>query len=120
MNPGKGPFINDLTKASEEVFDEHVRKALDSSGFTVEFDKLKQEKEQIVSMLEDGTLSEEEKIECTNLLKDVNQKIDAKLKEREAIEGKTRQEQAQQEIEASGGEATKNVEKNNGWNCCIL
>ena len=120
MNPGKGPFINDLTKASKEVFDEHVRKALDSSGFTVEFDKIQQEKEQLVSLLEDGTLSEEEKIEYTSLLKDVIEKIDAKLKEREAIEGKTRQEQAQQEIEASGGEATKNVEKNNDWNCCIL
>ena len=88
MSPGKGPFNNDLTKASKEVFDEHVRNALDSSGFTIEFDKLQQEKEQLVSLLKDGTLSEEEKIEYTNLLKEVNEKIDAKLKEREAIEDK--------------------------------
>lgn len=121
MSPGKGPFNNDLTKASKEVFDEHVRNALDSSGFTIEFDKLQQEKEQLVSLLKDGTLSEEEKIEYTNLLKDVNEKIDAKLKEREAIEDEKRKERAEEEIkEASGGAATQNVQEKGGSMCCIL
>lgn len=122
MNPGKGPFINALTKASKEVFDEHVGKALDASGFTLEFGKLEQEKEKLESLLKDKTLSEEVKIDYTNWLKDVDEKIDAKLKEKKAMEDEKRKEQAQQEIVASGGEATRNVQKESKGNkfCWIL
>ena len=62
MNFQKSPFINSLTNASKEVLDEHVKKALDSSEFTVEFEKLEKERRQIEDLLREGKFSEEEKV----------------------------------------------------------
>lgn len=115
MNFRKSPFINSLTNASKEVLDEHVEKALDSSGFTVEFEKLEKERRQIEDLLKEGQLSEEEKVKYDKLLREVNVKIDAKEKERKAIEKQKREEQAEKESQESGGEATERVQAQAGW-----
>ena len=114
MNLQKSPFINSLTNASKEVLDEHIKKALDSSGFTVESEKLEHERRQIKDLLKEGNLSEEEKVKYDKLLEEVNDKIDAKNRERKAIEKQKREEQAEKESQESGGEATERVQAQGG------
>lgn len=115
MNFRKSPFINSLTNASKEVLDEQVKKALDSSGFTVEFEKLEKERRQIEDLLKEGKVSEEEKVKYDNLLREVNVKIDAKEKKRKAIEKQKREEQAENESQESGGAATERVQAQDWW-----
>ena len=76
MNLEKSPFIHRLTKVPKEVYDEHVKEALDSSGFNVESEKLEQEKREIERRLKDGNLSKEEKEKYEKLLEEVNVKLD--------------------------------------------
>ena len=114
MNVQKTPFINSLTSASKEVLDEHIKKALDSSGFTVETEKLEQERRQTKDLLKEGNLSEEEKDKYEELLKEINDKIEAKNRERKEIEKQKREEQAEKESQKSGGEATKRVQDQGG------
>lgn len=111
MNLAKSPFINSLTDASKEVLEERIKKTLDSSGFTLEFEQLKQERERLRKiLLEEKDLSEEDKSEYENLLRDVEDKIEAKNREKKAIEIEERQEHAKKETQnKSGGAATKKV-----------
>ena len=111
MNQGKSPFIHQLTEASKEVLDERIREALDSSGFTVEIEKLEHDKEELESQLKDGKLSEEDRVELENELMSINDKIDEKSKSRKALEEGKRQEQALEAEKDSGGEATEKVQK---------
>ena len=103
-----------MTNASKEVLDEQVKKALDSSGFTVEFEKLEKERRQIEDLLKEGKVSEEEKVKYDKLLREINVKIDAKEKERKAIEKRKREEQAENESQESGGAATERVQAQDG------
>ena len=75
MNLEKSPFIHSLTNASKKDYDEHVRTALDSSGFNVESEKLEQEKREIEGLLRDGNLSEKDKEKYEKLLKEVKAKL---------------------------------------------
>lgn len=75
MNLGKSPFIHSLTKASKKDYYEHVKTALDSSGFNVESEKLEQEKREIEGLLKDGNLSEKEKERYEKLLEEVKAKL---------------------------------------------
>lgn len=123
MNLTKKPFINSLTNASDEVLKERIKKTLDSSGFTIEFEQLKQERERLRKILqEEEDLSEEDKSKCEKLLRDVEDKIDAKNKEKKAIENEKRQEHAKEETQnESGGAATKKVKgQRRGKRCSIL
>ena len=111
MNLAKSPFYNSLTGASEEVLEERIKKTLDSSGFTMEFEQLKQERKQLRKiLLEEKDLKEEDKSKFEKLLRDVEDKIDAKNREKKAIENEKRQEHAKEETQnESGGAATKKV-----------
>ena len=75
MNLEKGPFIHSLTKASEKAYAEHVKTALDSSGFNVESEKLEQEKREIEGLLMAGNLNEKDKEKYEKLLKEVKAKL---------------------------------------------
>ena len=120
MNQGKDPFIHKLTEASKEVLDERIKQALDSSGFTVEIEKLENDKQELEGRIKEGNLSKEDKDELECELKNVNDKIDEKIKSRKALEEGKRQEQALEAQKESGGKATaelqkkQEAEKNNG------
>ena len=75
MNLEKSPFIHSSTKASKKDYDEHVKTALDSSGFNVESEKLEQEKREIEGLLRDGNLSEKDKEKYEKLLEEVKAKL---------------------------------------------
>lgn len=75
MNLEKRPFIHSLTKASKKDYDEHVKTALDSSGFNVESEKLEQEKKETEGLLKDGNLSEKNKEKYEKLLEEVKAKL---------------------------------------------
>ena len=108
MNLGKKPFVNSLTDASKEVLEERVKKTLDSSGFTMKFEELEDERKRLSEILQRINLSEEEKSEYENLLRKVDDKIDAKKREKTAIEKEERQKHAKDETKnKSGGAATK-------------
>lgn len=122
MNLAKKPFINSLTNASDEVLKERIKKTLDSSGFTIEFEQLKQESERLRKiLLDEEDLSEEDKSKCEKLLRDVEDKIDAKNREKKAIENKKRQEHAKEETQnESGGAATKKVKARHPKKRCSI
>lgn len=121
MNLAKGPFINSDTDASKEVLEERIKKTLDSSGFTLEFEQLKQERERLRILLKEKDLSEEDKSEYENSLRDVEDKIDAKNREKRAIENEERQEHTKEETQTeSGGAATKKVKGRRPKKCCSI
>ena len=80
----------------------------------MESEKLEQERRQIKDLLKEGNHSEEEKVKYDKLLEEVNDKIDAKNRERKAIEKQKREEQAEKESQESGGETTERVQTQGG------
>ena len=87
MNFQKSPFINNLTNASVDDLEEHMKKALDSSGFSVQSEKLEQEKRDIEDLLKEKDLKGEQKVKYETMLKEVNDKIDAEKRKRAAQGG---------------------------------
>ena len=87
MNFRKSPFINNLTNASVDDLEEHMKKALDSSGFSVQSEKLEQEKRDIEDLLKEKDLKGEQKVKYETMLKEVNDEIDDEKRKRAAQGG---------------------------------
>ncbi|RMX61356.1 hypothetical protein pdam_00025651, partial [Pocillopora damicornis] len=57
----RGPLIHRLTKASKQVLDEEIKKAMDEQGITEQAEALREDQEEIKKLLEDEKTSEGEK-----------------------------------------------------------
>ena len=75
MNLQKSPFIHSLTKASPKVYDEHVKTALDDTGFNLESAKLEDEKREVERRLKERNLSKKDKERYEKALEEVKAKI---------------------------------------------
>ena len=115
MNEGRSPSIHKLSKASNEVLEESIREALDSSGFEVDLKQLEGDKHHITSQLSGETnLTEDERKELQEYLEDIKLKIDLKQKEIEALKKKKMQEQAEEAATKSGGKTTEKLSSGSG------
>ena len=61
MRKERGPLIHRLTKASKEVLEEEIQKAMDERGITKKEKALREIEEEIKKLLEDKKKSVEEK-----------------------------------------------------------
>jgi len=121
MNEGKSPFIHNLTKASQEVLDGRIQKALDSSGFALDLTHLKEEKEAVESQLSENTANEQDLKALKDRLQRINDKIDVKQTEIDALKETQRKEQVKDAETESGGDTTKKVsDSGRGWKCVII
>jgi len=120
MNEGKSPFVHNLTKASQEVLDGRIEKALDSSGFAVDLAQLNEEKEVVESQLSENSLSEQDRKELKDHLQRINDKIDRKQKKIEALREKQRKEQIKDAETESGGDTAKKVSDSDKGSSCVI
>lgn len=121
MIEGKSPFIHNLTKASQGALDERIKKALDSGGFAVDLKQLEDEKKDYEeSLLSNNSLSDEDRKTLEDHLKTINDKIDAKQKEIDAVKETQRQEQVKDAETESGGDTTKKVGDGAKKGYCVL
>ena len=61
MRKQRGPLIHRLTSVSNEVLEEHIKKAMDESGITKQEEAICQKEEEIKRLLEDKDKSDKEK-----------------------------------------------------------
>ena len=61
MRKQRGPLIHRLTKASKQVLEEEIKKAMDEQGITEQVKALRKDQEEIKKLLEDEKTSEGEK-----------------------------------------------------------
>ena len=61
MRKQRGPLIHRLTSVSNEVLEEHIKKAMDESGITKQEEAICQKEEEIKRLLEDKDKSDTEK-----------------------------------------------------------
>lgn len=120
MNEGRSPFVHNLTKASNEVLEERIRKALDSSGFEVDLKQLEDDRDRITSQLSGETdLTEDERKELQEYLKEIKLKIDLKQAEIEALKKEKVQEQAEDAATTSGGNTTAKLSSEGSSGSCF-
>ena len=119
MNDGKSAFVHNLTKASREVLDGRIKKALDSSCFEVDLKQLEEEKKDFKSWLSEYHLSEQDRKALEDHLQSINDKIDAKQKEIDALKATETKEQVKDAETESGGDTTKEV-SGKGWGCVLI
>ena len=120
MNEGKSPFVHNLTKASQEVLDGRIGKALDSSGFAVDLKQLEEEKKVVESQLRENTVSEQDRKALEDHLQRINDKIDKKQEEIDTLKETQRKEQVKDAETESGGDTTKKVSDDGKKRGCVI
>ena len=120
MNEGKSPFVHNLTKASQEVLDGRIGKALDSSGFAVDLKQLEEEKKVVESQLRENTVSEQDRKTLEDHLQRINDKIDKKQEEIDTLKETQRKEQVKDVETESGGDTTKKVSDDGKKRGCVI
>ncbi|XP_068683033.1 uncharacterized protein [Montipora capricornis] len=110
MNEERSPFIHHFTKASNEVLEKSIRKALDSSGFEIDLQKLEGEEKRIKSSLSgEADIPEEDRKKLEEQLVIINDQLDSKRKEIEDLKKEKLQEQAREAATESGGETAEKL-----------
>lgn len=127
MNEGKKAFVHNLTKASREVLDRRIKKALDSSGFEVDLKKLMEERmaiqraciSEICKYNHGGPVSEQDRIAWEDHLQSIDDKIDEEKKKIDALKATQMEEQVKEVDTESGGDTTEKV-SGKAWIWCPL
>ena len=70
----QGPLLHRLTKASREVLDKEIKKAMDEKGITQQEEDLYQKDEEIKRLLEDKDKSDKKKRELEERLAEQKKK----------------------------------------------
>ena len=114
----RGPLIHRLTKASKQVLEEEIKKAMDEQGITEQAEALRKDQEEIKKLLEDEKTSEGEK----RALEKRFAEQDEKLVELHAAARKLADEKKQSQLDDAkspeGGKSTKEVaKKDEGGGC---
>ena len=107
----RGPLIHRLTKASKQVLDEEIKKAMDEQGITKQAEALRKNKEEIKKLLEDKKKSEEEKRDLEKRLteqKEEQTKLEAAAKK---LADEKKQSQLDDAKSPEGGKSTEEVAK---------
>ena len=107
----RGPLIHRLTKASKQVLEEEIKKAMDEQGITEQAEALRKDQEEIKKLLEDEKTSEGEK----RALEKRFAEQDEKLAELDAAARKLTDEKKQSQLDDAkspdGGKSTEEVAK---------
>ena len=107
----RGPLIHRLTKASKQVLEEEIKKAMDEQGITEQAEALRKDQEEIKKLLEDEKTSEGEK----RALEKRFAEQDEKLAELDAAARKLADEKKQSQLDDAkspdGGKSTEEVAK---------
>lgn len=109
-----------MTKASQEVLEGRIQKALDSSGFAEDLTHLKEEKEAVESQLSENIASEQDREALEDRLQGINDKIDVKQKEIDALKETQRTEQVKDAETESGGDTTKKISDSAKGGICVI
>ena len=117
MRAGKGPFMHKLNKASQDVLDKEIKKAMKESGLTQQAEALSQKQKELEEQMADKDKSEQEKNKLAEELAKQKEEKEQLEKEKQDL---TNQVTAALENDAqspSGGTVTQEVGESDTGGC---